>query len=39
MAIGSVVRSDADPKMHELYMRAQRRPLLVMDNGKWRKFS
>ncbi|KAI9172515.1 mitochondrial genome maintenance protein Mgr2 [Paramyrothecium foliicola] len=37
MAIGSVVRSDADPKMHELYMRAQRRPLVMMANESWKK--
>ncbi|KAH7316737.1 reactive mitochondrial oxygen species modulator 1-domain-containing protein [Stachybotrys elegans] len=40
MSIGSVVRSDADPKMHELYMRAQRRPIMMtMANGQWKKNS
>ncbi|PNY28060.1 Protein MGR2 [Tolypocladium capitatum] len=37
MSIGSVIRSDADPKMHEMYMRAQRRPIVMMANPAWRK--
>ncbi|KAF7561385.1 hypothetical protein G7046_g2761 [Stylonectria norvegica] len=37
MSIGSVIRSDADPKMHEMYMRAQRRPIIMMANPAWRK--
>ncbi|KHO01291.1 mitochondrial genome maintenance protein Mgr2 [Metarhizium album ARSEF 1941] len=36
MSIGSVIRSDADPKMHELYMRAQRRPIVNMAYPAWR---
>ncbi|EGU87750.1 reactive mitochondrial oxygen species modulator 1-domain-containing protein [Fusarium oxysporum f. sp. albedinis] len=37
MSIGSVIRSDADPKLHEMYMRAQRRPIMLMANPAWRK--
>ncbi|EFZ03979.1 hypothetical protein MHUMG1_08474 [Metarhizium humberi] len=37
MSIGSVIRSDADPKLHELYMRAQRRPIVNMASPAWRK--
>ncbi|EEU45240.1 hypothetical protein NCS52_00119900 [Fusarium sp. LHS14.1] len=37
MSIGSVIRSDADPKLHEMYMRAQRRPIVNMANPAWRK--
>ncbi|KAK5991166.1 Protein MGR2 [Cladobotryum mycophilum] len=37
MGIGSVIRSDADPKMHELYMRAQRRPIILRANPAWRR--
>ncbi|KAK2609156.1 subunit of TIM23 translocase complex [Conoideocrella luteorostrata] len=37
MSIGSVIRSDADPKLHELYTRAQRRPIVMMANPAWRK--
>ncbi|POR33698.1 Protein MGR2 [Tolypocladium paradoxum] len=39
MSIGSVIRSDADPKMHEMYMRAQRRPIVMMANPAWRKLT
>ncbi|QUC17623.1 uncharacterized protein UV8b_01864 [Ustilaginoidea virens] len=37
MSIGSVIRSDADPKLNELYMRAQRRPIVMMANPAWRR--
>ncbi|QPG96751.1 hypothetical protein C2857_005167 [Epichloe festucae Fl1] len=37
MSIGSVIRSDADPKLHEMYLRAQRRPIVMMANPAWRK--
>ncbi|KFA61884.1 hypothetical protein S40285_06568 [Stachybotrys chlorohalonatus IBT 40285] len=39
MSIGSVVRSDADPKMRELYLRAQRRPVMMqlMADGTWKQ--
>lgn len=37
MSIGSVIRSDADPKLHEMYSRAQRRPIVMMTNPAWRK--
>ncbi|KAG5914693.1 hypothetical protein E4U42_000356 [Claviceps africana] len=37
MSIGSVIRSDADPKFHEMYRRAQRRPIVVMANSAWRR--
>ncbi|KYK58999.1 Protein MGR2 [Drechmeria coniospora] len=37
MSIGSVIRSDADPKWQEMYMRAQRRPIVIMANHAWRR--
>ncbi|PHH87229.1 hypothetical protein CDD83_9149 [Cordyceps sp. RAO-2017] len=37
MSIGSVIRSDADPQMHQLYMRAQRRPITMLANPAWRR--
>ena len=37
MGIGSVIRSDADPRMHEMYMRARRRPIVMMANPAWRR--
>ncbi|KAG5984555.1 hypothetical protein E4U55_004211 [Claviceps digitariae] len=37
MSIGSVIRSDANPELHELYRRAQRRPIVVMANSAWRR--
>ncbi|KAH7013649.1 reactive mitochondrial oxygen species modulator 1-domain-containing protein [Ilyonectria destructans] len=37
MSIGSVIRSDGDPRMHELYMRAQRRPIVLMANPAWKR--
>ncbi|RCI13260.1 hypothetical protein L249_0783, partial [Ophiocordyceps polyrhachis-furcata BCC 54312] len=39
MSIGSVIRSDVDPKkMQELYLRAQqRRPIFVLAESGWRK--
>jgi len=37
MSIGSVIRSDADPKIHELYLRAQRRPIIMQANPAWRR--
>ncbi|KAF5246042.1 hypothetical protein FAUST_1453 [Fusarium austroamericanum] len=37
MSIGSVIRSDADPKLHDMYMRAQRRPIMLMANPAWKK--
>ncbi|CAG1995219.1 unnamed protein product [Fusarium graminearum] len=37
MSIGSVIRSDTDPKLHDMYMRAQRRPIMLMANPAWRK--
>ncbi|KOS20882.1 Protein MGR2 [Escovopsis weberi] len=37
MGIGSIIRSDADPKMHELYMQAQRRPIILRANPAWRR--
>ncbi|CEJ90856.1 Putative Protein MGR2 [[Torrubiella] hemipterigena] len=37
MSIGSVIRSDADPKLQELYMRAQRRPIVLMAHPAWRR--
>ncbi|WZH41740.1 Mitochondrial genome maintenance mgr2 [Fusarium acuminatum] len=37
MSIGSVIRSDADPKLHDMYMRTQRRPIMLMANPAWRK--
>ncbi|KAG6038839.1 hypothetical protein E4U41_003600 [Claviceps citrina] len=37
MSIGSVIRSDADPELHEMYRRAQRRPIVMMANPAWRK--
>ncbi|UNI13670.1 subunit of TIM23 translocase complex [Purpureocillium takamizusanense] len=37
MSIGSVIRSDGDPKFHEMYMRAQRRPIVLMANPAWRR--
>ncbi|KAF5027802.1 hypothetical protein F66182_72 [Fusarium sp. NRRL 66182] len=37
MSIGSVIRSDADPKLHSMYMRAQRRPIMMMANPAWRE--
>ncbi|KAK3186777.1 subunit of TIM23 translocase complex [Lecanicillium sp. MT-2017a] len=37
MSIGSVIRSDADPKFHEMFKRAQRRPIVMMANPAWRK--
>lgn len=37
MSIGSVIRSDADPKLHQAYMRTQRRPIMMMANPAWRK--
>lgn len=37
MGVGSVIRSDADPKLQELYMRAQRRPIVLRANSAWRR--
>ncbi|KAG6002253.1 hypothetical protein E4U21_003290 [Claviceps maximensis] len=37
MSIGSVIRSDADPKLHEMYRRAQRRPIVMMADSGWRR--
>ncbi|KAM0476390.1 hypothetical protein ACHAPE_002387 [Trichoderma viride] len=37
MGVGSVIRSDADPKLQELYMRAQRRPIVLKANSAWRR--
>ncbi|KAI5467901.1 reactive mitochondrial oxygen species modulator 1-domain-containing protein [Mariannaea sp. PMI_226] len=37
MSIGSVIRSDADPKLNEMYMRAQRRPITMMANPAWKR--
>ncbi|EJP65278.1 hypothetical protein ACQRIT_004361 [Beauveria bassiana] len=39
MSIGSVIRSDADPKLREAYMRAHRRPIIMMASPAWRKSS
>ncbi|KAF4122853.1 Reactive mitochondrial oxygen species modulator 1 [Geosmithia morbida] len=36
MSIGSVIRSDADPKFHDLYMQAQRRPIIWQAHPAWR---
>jgi hypothetical protein len=35
MAVGSVIRSDADPKWNELYLRAQRRPMIIREQARW----
>jgi hypothetical protein len=37
MSIGSVIRSDADEKWQEIYMRARNRPIVIMANGAWRR--
>lgn len=37
MSIGSVIRSDADPRLHDMYRRAQRRPIVMMANPAWRR--
>ncbi|KAH6605311.1 hypothetical protein Trco_007018 [Trichoderma cornu-damae] len=37
MGVGSVIRSDADPKLQELYMRAQRRPIVLRASSSWRR--
>ncbi|KAG6095266.1 hypothetical protein E4U14_008293 [Claviceps sp. LM454 group G7] len=37
MSIGSVIRSDADPKLHEMYRRAQRRPIVMVASPAWRR--
>ncbi|EGX91091.1 mitochondrial genome maintenance protein Mgr2 [Cordyceps militaris CM01] len=34
-----VIRSDADPKLREAYMRAHRRPIIMMASPAWRKSS
>lgn len=39
MGIGSVIRTDADPKFHEMYMQAQRRPIIWRAHPAWRKSS
>lgn len=37
MGIGSVIRTDADPKIRELYMQAQRRPIVLRAHPAWRR--
>ncbi|KAI9904031.1 hypothetical protein N3K66_000560 [Trichothecium roseum] len=37
MSVGSVIRSDADLKMHEMYLRAQRRPIVLRAHPAWRR--
>jgi hypothetical protein len=39
MGIGSVIRTDADPEMYELYMRAQQRPIVWKTQSAWRRNS
>ncbi|KAJ2973270.1 hypothetical protein NQ176_g6705 [Zarea fungicola] len=39
MSIGSVIRSDADPKMYEAYMRAHRKPIVMMAKPGWKNSS
>ncbi|PHH62861.1 hypothetical protein CDD81_6661 [Ophiocordyceps australis] len=39
MSIGTVVRTDSDPQMLELYKQAQRRPIITMASPVWRRQS
>jgi hypothetical protein len=34
MAVGSVIRTDADPKWTELYRQAQRRPMILREHAR-----
>jgi hypothetical protein len=37
MAVGSVIRSDADPKWQDIYIRAQRRPMIIREQARWQR--
>ncbi|VUC21393.1 unnamed protein product [Clonostachys rosea] len=37
MGVGSVIRTDADPKFNELYMQAQRRPIILRAHPAWKR--
>ena len=37
MGIGSVIRTDADQHIHDMYMQAQRRPIIWRAQEAWKK--